>query len=301
MSTKQRNLWNIRRKEAAWGFLFASPWFVGFCFFMLYPIVSLLYYSFCSYDVVSPATWVGFDNFRLLFFEDKLFWKSVYNTLYFTAVNVPILLMLALGIALLLNTGVRGLPIFRTIFYMPTVVPIVSLTILWVWLLNPQYGLVNSLLSYVGIVGPGWFASTAWAKPGIILLRLYMLGSTMIIFLAGLQNVPRRLYESAEIDGANSVVKFLYITLPMLTPTLFFNLIMNVINTFQVFTEVYITTGGGPAGSTNTLVLYLYTNAFSHFKMGYASAIVAILFLLIFACTIIIFSTGHRWVHYEQG
>jgi len=292
--------WRSKIRDTIHGYLFALPWILGFLAFMLYPIGSVLLYSFCSYDVVSPPQWIFLENYQELFFKDPIFWNTVFNTLYFTGVSVPAGLMVALALALLLNRSIKGRPLFRTIFYLPAIVPIVSTAILWVWILNPQYGLLNNLLAKIGVTGPGWLASTIWSKPGIILMRIWMVGGTMIIFLAGLQDIPRQLYEVAEIDGANVWKQFLYITLPMLTPTIFFNLVINTISAFQTFTEVYIMTGGGPARSTLFLVPYLYQQGFRYFRMGYASSIATVLFLMIFICTIVILYTSSRWVYYER-
>ncbi|HOE11056.1 MAG TPA: sugar ABC transporter permease [bacterium] len=291
------------------GLLFAAPWIVGFCVFTFAPILASFYYSLCSYNVVREPIWIGLENYRTLLFEDPHFLKTLYNTLYMMVFGVPLSLALAFCLAALLNTDVSFLSFFRTVFYLPSVVPVVAVSILWVWILNPEYGCINALLASLGVHGPGWLTDPRWSKPALILTNLWGVGNIMIIFLAGLQQVPRSLYEAAVVDGANRLQRLWNITLPCVSPVIFFNLIMGVIASFQYFTQVYImTTGispeyggraGGPEGSTLVYALYLYQNAFQHFKMGYASAMAWILFLLSVAVIYVILKTS-GWVHYAE-
>lgn len=279
------------------GLLFISPWLIGFLSFTLTPFVMSLYYSFTKYDIIQPPTWVGLDNFRDLM-NDELFWKSLYNTLYYTIIFCPLGVVVGVGLALLLNLKVKGMAVYRTIFYLPSIVPFVASSILWLWLLDPQFGVINALLETLGIVGPGWLVDPNWSKPALILMGLWGVGAPMIIYLAALQDIPNDMYESAEIDGATWWHKIMYITIPMLTPVILFNLIMGLIGSFQYFTQAYIMTGGGPNDSTLFYALYLYNNAFSYFHMGYASAMAWILFAIIMAVTLLIFKSSARWVYY---
>lgn len=288
-----------RTREAAGGYLFALPWLVGLSIFVFYPFIANIFYSFTEYNIIESPVWVGIDNYRVLM-DDSLFWKSLFNTIYYSAV-VPLQLIIALLLALLLNQKVKGQRYFRTFFYLPVLVPLVASSVLWKWMLSPNYGLVNSLLYKIGVNGPGWFASESWSKPALILMGTWTVGGAMIIFLATLQDIPQVLYEAAEIDGATTFKKTFHITLPLLTPAIFFNLIMGIIGSFQVFTQAYIITGGGPMYSTTFYVLYLYNNAFKFFRMGRASAMALILFIVIFIITLFIVKTSSKWVYYEAG
>ncbi|HOM80993.1 MAG TPA: sugar ABC transporter permease, partial [Armatimonadota bacterium] len=254
--------------------------------------------SFCEYDVLHPVAWAGLDNYRALP-RDPLFWKSLGNTL-FMVLGVPLGMAVSLGVAMLLNARVKGMAFYRTIYYLPAIVPAVASSILWIWVLNPQFGLVNVALQRLfGITGPQWLQSELWSKPSILLMGLWGAGAGMIIWLAGLKGIPETLYEAAEIDGAGGWAAFRHVTIPMLSPYIFFNLIMGVIGTFQIFTQAYIMTGGGPVDSTLFYVYYLFNNAFRYFKMGYASALAWILFVIILALTLLQLRLGKRWVYYE--
>lgn len=288
-----------RTREAVGGYLFALPWLAGLSIFIFYPFIANIFYSFTEYNIIESPVWVGIDNYRILM-HDSLFWKSLYNTIYYSAV-VPLQLIIALLLALLLNQKVKGQRYFRTFFYLPVLVPLVASSVLWKWMLSPNYGLVNSLLYKIGINGPGWFASESWSKPALILMGTWTVGGAMIIFLATLQDIPQVLYEAAEIDGATTFKKIFHITLPLLTPAIFFNLIMGIIGSFQVFTQAYVITQGGPMYSTTFYVLYLYNNAFKFFRMGRASAMALILFIVIFIITLLIVKTSSKWVYYEAG
>lgn len=283
------------------GLLFASPYLLGFAAFTFYPLVMSLYYSLCHYNVISPPVWCGLDNFRTLFTEDPIFWKSLWNTLYFTVFSVPLGLALAIGLALMLNQKVRGQAVYRTVFFLPSIVPVVASGVLWLWVLNPQNGLINSTLLSLGIEGPGWIADEYWSKPSFVLMSLWAVGSAMVIFMAGIAEVPQSLYEVADIDGAGKFRKFLNVTLPMITPTILFNLVMGLIGAFQYFTQVYVMTAGKgtPADTTMFYALYMYKNAFNYLRMGYASAMAWLLFLVILGATVGVLVSSKRWVHYH--
>jgi len=292
----------MERRNLRNGLLFAAPYIVGFLVLTLYPLLASLYYSLCRYNVIRRPVWVGLENFRTLFLEDPLFWKSLYNTLFFTAFSVPLALLFSLSLALLLNQKVRAMSVYRTVFFLPSIVPIVASAVLWLWVLNPESGLINGMLrQFVGIEGPGWIADEHWAKPSLIVMSLWSVGGAMVIFLAGLADVPQVLYEVAEIDGAGRWSKFRHVTLPMLTPTILFNLIIGLINAFQYFTQVYVMTGGkgGPVDSTMFYALYLYRNSFFYLRMGYASAMAWLLFLVILGATVALLASSKRWVHYH--
>jgi len=289
------------RREAMAGYTFITPWVLGFLIFTAGPILASLVLSFCSYDVLHPVQFVGLDNYALLP-SDSIFWTSLLNTLWMVAA-VPVGMAVGLGIALLLNMNVRGQKFYRTAYYLPAIVPIVASSILWIWLLQPQYGLINVMLRYVGIAGPQWLQDPAWAKPALILMGLWGAGAGMIIWLAGLKGIPRELYEAAEIDGAGVLSRFRHITLPMLSPYIFFNLVMGIIGAFQVFTNAYIMTNGlgGPVDSTLFYVFALFNHAFRYFRMGYASAMAWILFVIILVLTMINWRLRKKWVFTERG
>ena len=285
--------------RAAVGFL--SPWLIGFFGLMAGPMLASLIFSFCRYDVLHPATWAGLANYRRLI-VDELFWYSLANTAYML-LAVPLGLVVGLGIALLLNAEVRGMKVYRTLFYLPAVTPVVAASILWLWVLNPESGLINSSLRQLGLSDlPLWLASPSWllgSKAAILLMLLWGAGSGMIIWLAGLKGIPRHLYEAAEIDGAGPVRRFLSVTLPMLTPYIFFNLVIGLIGTMQIFTQAYVMTQGGPADSTLFYAYYLFNSAFRYFEMGYASALAWVLLLIILFLTLLQIWGSRRWVHYE--
>ncbi len=287
----------ITRRNIIKGLLFISPWLIGFLAFTLLPFALSFYYSFTTYDVVSSPVWAGFDNFVQLV-HDPLFWKSLTNTLYYTFFSVPLGIVFGVAMALMLNMKMKGMTVYRTIFYLPSIVPVVASSILWLWLFDPQFGVINAILEFLGIVGPGWLVDPNWSKPALVIMSLWGVGGAMIIYLAGLQDIPQEMYESAEIDGAVWRHKIFYITLPMLSPVIFFNLIMGLIGSFQYFTQAYIITQGGPDDSTLFYSLYLYNNAFSYFHMGYASAMAWILFAIIMAATLLVFKSSARWVYY---
>ncbi len=281
------------------GLLFISPWIVGLLVFTCYPVFASLYYSFTDYNILQPPHWIGLANYSRLLTQDPLFYRAVFNTLYYAALWVPLNIVLSFLIALLLNLNVRGVSIYRTIFFLPSIMPQIASALLWAWIFNPQFGLANAILGSFDIPTPGWFSDPNWSKPSLVIMSLWGLGTTMVIFLAGLQDVPRELYEAAEIDGAGPVRKTWNITVPMLTPAIFFNLVIGIIQSFQVFTTVYVVTQGGPVDSTLFYLLQLYRNAFSYFNMGYASAMAWLFFAFVLLLTLGILKTSGRWVYYE--
>lgn len=281
-----------------WSFYgFISPWVIGFVLFVIGPVTYSFCFSFTNYSIISSAEFIGLKNYSDLL-KDSLFWISSYNTIYYVILFVPLGIIISLGLATVLNQDVKGLAIYRTIYYLPAVMPAVANAVLWIWLLDPQWGLINTGLNMLGIQGPGWLSSEHWSKPGIILMSLWSLGSWIVIYLAGLQGVPLQLYEAAEIDGATKLQKFFHITLPLMTPTIFFTVIVGLIGAFQIFTQAYIMTSGGPVNSTLFYALYLYRNAFNYLKMGYASSMAWILFVIVLVLTILQFKLSRRWVFY---
>ncbi len=293
---------SMRRKEALQGYLFASPWLLGLFIFTIGPMAFSLYISFTRYDILSPPTWLGLANYHDLFLGDPMFWTALGNTLYYTVFSVPLGMLGSLLLALLLNRQVRGIALFRAAYYIPTVISTVPVSILWIWLLDPSAGLINTALAVVGIHGPTWLASPEWSKPSLVLMSLWGIGgATMVIYLAGLQGIPQHLYEAAQIDGATKWKQFRHITLPMLSPTSFFVLIIGIIGSFQVFTQAWVMTQGGPLDSTTFYSLYLYKEGFNYLYMGYASAMAWVLLVITLALVLLNFVMSRRWVYYEGG
>jgi multiple sugar transport system permease protein len=254
--------------------------------------------SFCDFDVINPGRFVGLHNYKTFFTEDELFWKSLGNT-GFMLIGVPLGMVVSLLMAMLLNTKVRGMAVWRTFFYLPAIVPMVAASILWIWIFNPDGGLINRAIELFGLTGPGWLQDRSWSKPAIIVMGLWGAGGGMIIWLAGLKGINPQLYEAADVDGANAWHKFRHITIPQLTPYIFFNLVMGTIGTFQIFGQAFIMTQGGPANSTLFYVYYLFNNAFRYGHMGYAAAMAWILFVIIFLLTLLQMKMSKRWVYYE--
>ncbi len=280
------------------GLLFTAPGIIGLLWFFAYPIGASFFYSLTIYDGLHSISWVGLGNYFNLF-KDDVFWTSLYNTAYFVVFSVPLNLLAAFLLALLLNQQwIRGLAFFRTIFFIPSIVPLVASAVLWIWVFNPQYGLINTLLSYIGISGPGWLDDPVWSKPALIIMGLWSVGGWMVIFLAGLQNVPVEQYEAAQLDGASSWQRLVHITLPFMSPYFLFNAINGLILSFQFFLQPFVMTQGGPAESTTMYAVYLYQNAFQYYRMGYASAMGWILFVVIAIFTFILFKTSARRVYY---
>lgn len=285
-------------KRHAVGYAFISPWLLGFLVFTAGPFVVSIYLSFTRYDIVSPPVWVGLANYHKLLTGDPLFWKSLGITFKYALVAVPVGIVAGVGLALLLNLDIRGISVYRTMFYVPSIVPVVATSVIFVWLLNPQIGLVNGILRWFGVVGPAWLMDSRWAFWSLVFMSLWGVGGSMIIYLAGLKDIPAALYEAAIIDGAGAWQRTRHVTLPMITPVIFFNLIMGVIGAFQYFTQAYVMTLGGPEDSTHFYALYLFNRAWRYLDMGYASAMAWILFVIVMACTVFIFRTHKRWVHY---
>lgn len=277
-----------RLREARIGLLFLSPWLIGLAVFTAYPIIASLYFSFTHYSGLSSPRWAGLDNYVQLF-KDPLFWKSIYNTLYLAIIGIPLAQVLSILVALLLNTKVKFLGIFRTLYFLPSIVPAVATALLWKWFLNPQFGPVNLLLERIGLPTPGWLTDPVWSKPALILTSVWGVGGAMVIYLAGLQNIPIELYEAAELDGAGRIAKLFTITLPMLSPVILFNVVMGIINSFQSFTSVFIMTGGGPENSTLVYALSIYRNGFQFYKMGYASAMAWVLLIMTSIAIVFVF------------
>ncbi len=280
------------------GYLFILPWLLGVIFLAIGPMCASLGLSFTKYEILTPPRYIGLANYQRIW-NDELFWVSLWNTVYYVGLGVPLRLLLALFLAMLLNQQLRGMAFFRTVFYLPSVTAGVAVSLLWSWIFEPEFGVLNALLAKVGISGPSWLGSTTWAMPALIIMSVWNVGRPMLIFLAGLQSVPSYLYEVVELDGGGAWQKFRTVTLPMMTPIIFFNLIMTIIQSFQVFTNAYIMTGGGPANATLVYILYLYNNAFQWLHMGYASALAWVLFAIVFILTLVQVKLSDRWVYYE--
>ncbi len=282
------------------GLLFASPWLLGLLMFWIYPTLASAYYSFTKFNAVQSPTWVGLRNYIQLFTQDDDFWMAVYNTLYFAVVSIPLAIILAFGLAMMLNAKIRFQTVYRTIYFLPTLVPEVALALVWVYLFTPGTGLINIPFDWLGIRGPCWLTCEAWARPTLVLLALWIIGQQVILYLAGLQDVPQDLYDAAQVDGANFWHRFRHVTVPMMTPVVFFHLVTSVIGALQFFTIPYIMTGGTgfPGGSTLFYSIYLYKNAFQYFTMGYASALAWLLFTVTLVITLIIFRSARLWVFY---
>lgn len=295
-------------REHLTGYAFVLPWLIGFVGLTLGPMLVSAVASCTSWSMLSPPAWVGLENFERILTEDPLFFRSLWNTAYYALFSVPLMTGLALILALLLHQQIPGMKFFRAAFFLPSITNVVAASILWLWIFNPEIGLLNSALRLFGIEGPLWLQSEPWAKPALILMSLWGVGGSMIIFLAALQGVPPELLEAAQLDGAGTARRFFSIILPMISPALFFSLVIGLIGSFQVFTQAYVMTGtaqpgteGGPNNATLFIVLYLYKKAFQDFSMGYASALAWILFFLILAFTLIQKRLARSWVYYEAG
>ncbi len=307
---RARNIWSsrVRRNEALDGYIFILPWLLGLLIFVLGPFVAGLYYSFTEYDGLTPPQWVGLQNYQRVLFDDPQFWLAVYNTVWYVGASVLPGVVFGLLLALLLNQKVRGITIFRTLFYMPSIVPAVASVALFIYILHDRFGLLNETLFQVfKVIGPNWLTSPNWSKPALVLWSLWGIGSGMIIYLAGLQGVPEVLYEAAALDGAGSLRRFWSITLPMISPTIFFVLILGIIGSFQIFTPVFLLGGSnygqaaaGPMDSLLFWVVYIYNQGFFYFRMGYASALSWLLFVILMLLTLIQFRLARRWVYYED-
>lgn len=290
----------LRRAETAWGWTFVSPWIIGFLAFTALPIFLSIYYSFTAYNIHQPPRYIGLRNYETLL-TDPLFWTALNNTIYYTFISVPLIMIVALAMALLLNSKLPGMAFFRTIYFLPSVLSGVGVALLWMWVFNPSFGLINLGLEAIGIRGPLWLHSPEWSKPVLIIMAMWGMGGVMVINLAGLQSIPGALYDAAKIDGAGPWAQFRYVTIPMLSPTLFFNFITLTIGSMQIFTQAYVMTSGGPVNSTLFYVYYLFILAFENLRMGYASAMAWILFILIVAVSLFQIRMSRRWVYYEES
>jgi multiple sugar transport system permease protein len=290
-----------RRRETLEGILYLSPWIIGFVFLVAGPLVASIYLSFTKYNVLRPPSFVGLQNFVYAFTKDDLFLPSIWRTFYYAFLLVPTGMIGSLIVAMLLNQKLAATALWRTLYFLPTLTPLVAAAMLWRWMLNPDVGLVNYLLEQIGIDGPGWLNSTKWAIPSLVIMGLWASvgGSRMIIFLAGLQDVPVELLEAAEIDGAGTWAKFWNVTLPMITPTVFFNLVLGIIFALRTFDVAFIATDGGPARATWFISLHIYQNAFVSFDMGYASALSWLFFIIISVLTFLQFKLSGQWVFYQ--
>lgn len=289
---------SLAQREALWGYGFIAPYVLGFIFFTAYPVAAVFYLGFTDYDALRPPLWVGLNNY-IAISSDPTFYKSIFNTVFYVTLAVPGQLLVSFGAALLLNRKIKGVGFWRAVYYLPVVIPYVVSSVLLVWFLDPGVGILKYVLNQVGLPAPLWLLDETWAKPAIVLLSLWYQGSYMIIFLAGLQAIPQQLFEAAEIDGAGPWRKMLLVTIPLLTPTVLFNLVIGIIGSFQVFTFAYIMTGGGPLQSTLFYVYYVYNRAFRFFDMGYAAALASILFVVVLTLTLAVFKWSDRWVYYE--
>ena len=282
---------------------FLSPWIIGFLVFYVYPMLATLYYSFTHYDILSPPRWVGLSNYKFMFTSDPQFWQAMRNTLWMIIVAVPVQVAFAIGTAMVLTRPKRGKGVYRTLFFLPTMVPVVAATLGFVFLLNPS-GPLDHVLGFLHVPKPLWFEDPTWAKPGLVMLGLWAIGNTMIIFLASLLDVPKQLYEAADLEGATGWQRFRYITLPMISPVIFFAVITGVIYGFQYFTEGFVASGGqqslgNPQGSLMFYPTWLYAQGFQFFHLGYASAMAWVLFVITMTFTLILIRTSRRWVHYQ--
>jgi len=290
----------MSQREAAWAYFFISPWILGFIFFTVGPMLASLYYSFTRYNIISSPQWLGLVNYRDIV-KDPLFWKSLQVTVYYASLALPLGLLFGFFLAILLNQKIPGVNVWRTVYFLPSVIAGVAVALLWIRIFNPKIGILNPFLAKFGIQGPGWLNDPNWAMPALVIMSLWGVGGGMIIYLAGLQGVPTALYDAAKVDGASLWQRFWYVTLPMMTPVIFYNLVMGLIGAFQYFTTVYVATGGSgsPARATLFYNLYLYQNAFKYFEMGYASTMAWILFVIVLLLTLLVFRSSQAWVYYE--
>ena len=296
----RRRRGRLARKEAMEGYLAISPWLVGLLAFTAGPILASLGLSFTDWNITQPPAWVGLRNYSDLV-NDEYFWDSLRVTLVYSALSLPLNLLVGLFLSVLLNQKLRGMYLFRTLFYLPSVVAGVATAILWLWIFNPIYGILNVLLSKIGITGPAWLADPRWALYALVIMSVWGVGGNAVIYLAGLQNIPAQLYEAAAIDGAGRWAQFWRITIPLLSPTILFLLVMGIIGSFQTFTTVYVLTNGtgGPEESTLFYMLYLYQKAFQSFQMGYASALAWVGAIIAMALALLVFKSSPLWVYYE--
>ena len=295
-----KSLRSYKNEDTITGWLMVSPWVIGFLFFFAVPMIASLTLSFMEWDLISPPVFVGIENYRELLIVDPLALNSLKITLILSFISIPMTVVFGLIIAMLLNTEIKGLPVFRTVYYLPAVLPAIAVALLWRWVFSSEFGLINFILSFIGIDGPAWLSDKMWVLPSFVIMRLWSVGGMMVIYLAGLQSIPTEYYEAAKIDGANFFQRTFKITLPLLSPTIFFQLIVGFIFTMQIFTEPMMMTGGGPANASLFTILYLYRQAFQYFNMGYASALAWLFFLVVLLLTLFLFWTARSWVYYES-
>ncbi len=288
-----------KRQEAVAGYFFISPWLIGFIVFIAGPMLASFVISFTRWNIVSDPKWVGIANYERIFTADKDFIQALKVTFKYAVIFLPTFTIVGLAMAMALNVKLKGVGVIRTLLYLPYVVPGIAATLVWVWVLNSRFGLLNTILSWAGIEGPNWFGDPKSALYGIVMIGLWGVGGSAVIYLAGLQNIPERLYEAAVVDGANEWQKFWHITIPMLSPTILYQLVMGLIGVFQTFTSSFVATGGGPLKSTFFYMLYIYNKAWESLRMGYASALAWILFAIILLITLVVFRSSPLWVHYE--
>jgi multiple sugar transport system permease protein len=300
---KPKRMGAMERREAIAGVLFVFPWLLSLMLFTAYPVIAAFFFSFTEYTIVQPPRWVGLENYRTMFTTDPAFWISVGNSAYYAFISVPLGLLTSLLLALLLNLNAKGIGVYRTMFYLPALAPPVASTIIFILMFDPRAGVINEFLKALGLPAVGWLTDPQWAKPAIILLSLWSVGSGALVFLAGLKEIPQSLLEAASIDGAGAWQRFRHVTMPLLSPVILFNLVMGVIGSFQVFTQALVIGGttGRPLESTLMYMVHIYRNAFRYFSMGYASALSVVLFLAILLVTLLIFRTSNAWVYYEGG
>lgn len=290
-----------RRAESVIGWVFAFPYLLHLILFQAGAILFSFYLSLFSSDLLQRHEFIDIDNYRYLFQDEPLFWIAVKNTLIYTLISVPLATVIALSIAVLLNQNIKFQGVFRTLFYMPALVTGVAVAIVWIMVLHPEFGISAIAFEFFGLKSPRWFWSEDWALPGLAMIALWGAGTNMLLYLAGLQSIPSQVQEAARIDGASAWQVFFRVTLPLLTPTVFFNVVLNMIGSFQVFTQAFVLTQGGPNNATLTMVLLIYRKAFQNFSFGYASAIAWVLFVVILIMTFIVFRSSNRWVYYEGG
>ena len=298
---RRRRMSKGETRSLVTGLLFVSPWLLGFLLWTLYPLVSSAYYSFTRYDMIKPPIWIGLGNFKEIFTDDPRFWTVVYNTIFYVGLSVPLGVAVAFLLASLLNTKIVARSAFRAIFYIPAIVPAVCTAMVWLFIYNNQYGVINNILRGMGQPIIPFLSSVEWAKPSLIVIALWATGTAMVIFLAALQDVPRTLYEAATVDGANSWHKFRHITLPMCSPIILYSLVIGIIGGFSVFLMPYLLTNGGPMASTEFYAMNLYRQAFEYFRMGKASALAWIMAITVALMTALLFKTSGSWVFYGGG
>ncbi len=293
----KKSAMKTRTRDTIAFFLFISPWLIGFVVFTIVPMLASLFISFTDWNILTPPVWSGAKNFQTIF-SDPLFYKSIQVTLTYTLFSVPLNIILSIFVAMLLNNALPGMRLFRTIFYLPAIVSGVVISVIWLWIYNPDYGLINGFLAMFGIEGPGWVYDENWALPSLIIMSLWGIGTNIVLYLAGLQSISTEFYEAAHIDGANFWQRLIYITLPSMSPVLLFTTLTGIINSLQTFTQAFVMTDGGPNNATNFYAFYIYNNAFVWRKMGEACAQAWILFIIIFILTMITLKVSNGHVHY---